>query len=63
MIKVQSGSPGASLFRANYRQLRGALVDAGYVTEREVDEDAARLDDPAFMMPSSIMWTAWGQQP
>lgn len=60
---LQAGSPGASLLRANYQQLRGALVDAGYVTGQEVDQDVARMDDPAFMMPSSIMWAAWGQKP
>jgi SAM-dependent methyltransferase len=60
---VSAGSPGAMLARANYEQLREAMVDAGYVTDREVDDDLARLDDPAFVMPSSIMWTAWGRRP
>jgi SAM-dependent methyltransferase len=63
MLMVQGGSPGASLVRANYRQLRGALVEAGYVTEPDVDRDLARLDDPEFMMPSSILWAAWGRRP
>jgi SAM-dependent methyltransferase len=41
MVMVQGGSPGASLLRANYRQLRGTLVDAGY-TRPDVDHDLAR---------------------
>jgi SAM-dependent methyltransferase len=63
MVMVQGGSPAASLLRANYRQLRGQLVEAGYVTEPAVDHDLARLDDPAVLMPSSILWAAWGRRP
>jgi len=63
MVMVQGGSPGASLLRANYRQLRGPLVEAGYVTERDIDNDLARLEDTEFMTPSSILWAAWGRRP
>ena len=58
-----SGSPGISLLRANFEQLHGSMIDAGYITEEEFDQDLARLDDPSFMMPSPIMWTAWGRRP
>lgn len=54
---------GTALIRANWRQLRATLVDRGDVTAIDVDRDLARLDDPAFVMPSSILWTAWGQRP
>jgi 2-polyprenyl-3-methyl-5-hydroxy-6-metoxy-1,4-benzoquinol methylase len=62
MFMVQSDSPGAALVRANYEQLRGEMIDAGYITERELEEDLAHLDDPDFMMPSSILWSAWGRR-
>jgi hypothetical protein len=62
MSMVQCGSPGATLARANYEQLREAMIKAGYITGPEIDRDLARLDDPGFMMPSSIMWTAWGRR-
>ena len=58
-----SGSPGVSLLRANFEQLRSNMIDAGYITEEEFNQDIARLDDPNFMMPSPIMWTAWGRRP
>ena len=58
----RSGSPGASLLRANFEQLRSNMIDAGYITEEEFNQDIARLDDPGFMMPSPIMWTAWGRR-
>jgi len=57
------GSPGALLMRANFEQLRGALIEHRHVTEQQFDDDLARLDDPDFMTPSPIMWTAWGRRP
>ena len=60
---IQGGSPGASLLRANWEQLRNDVINAGYVTEPELDADLARLDDTEFVTPSAIMWTAWGQRP
>jgi SAM-dependent methyltransferase len=59
----QSGSPGVSLLRANYEQLHSSMIDAGYITEEEFEQDVAHLDDPGFIMPSPIMWTAWGRRP
>jgi SAM-dependent methyltransferase len=58
-----SGSPGVSLLRSNYEQLRNTMIDAGYITESEFNQDLAGLDDPGFIMPSPILWTAWGRRP
>ncbi|WP_263367927.1 class I SAM-dependent methyltransferase [Edaphobacter bradus] len=58
-----SGTPGISLLRANYEQLHDAVIGAGYVTEQEFEQDLAGLDDPAFMMPSPVLWAAWGRRP
>jgi SAM-dependent methyltransferase len=58
-----SGSPGASLLRANFEQLHRTMIDAGYLTEEEFNQDLARLNDPDFIMPSPIMWTVWGRRP
>jgi hypothetical protein len=38
------------------------MIDAGDVTDREIDQDLARLNEPQFVMPSSIMWAAWGRR-
>jgi ubiquinone/menaquinone biosynthesis C-methylase UbiE len=57
------GSAGASLKRANFEQLRDALITGGHVTAEELEEDIARLDDPEFMTPSSILWTTCGRRP
>lgn len=57
------GSPGAALVRANCEQLRGSLVEKGYIGKDEIDGDLRRLDAADFAMPSSIMWTAYGRRP
>lgn len=58
-----NGSPGASIVRANYEQLHDAMIDAKYITQQEFDEDMARLDDAHFMVPTAILWSAWGRRP
>src|SRR5215467_14058287 len=55
-------SAGTAMLRANYEQLRGAMVDANYITPRQFEEDLAGLDDPDFMMPSGILWSTWGRR-
>jgi hypothetical protein len=59
----QGGSPGASLLRSNYEQLCGAMIEAGYITQQEFDKDVSQLQDPGFVVPSPILWTASGQRP
>jgi hypothetical protein len=39
------------------------MIDASYITEEEFDRDLARMEDADFMMPSPMMWTAWGRRP
>ncbi|MEO6528176.1 MAG: methyltransferase domain-containing protein [Gemmatimonadaceae bacterium] len=58
----QAGSPGPLLMRANFEQLRDDLVDGGYVTASEFERDVAALEDPEFVMPSPILWAAWGRR-
>jgi hypothetical protein len=59
----ECSSPGASMMRTNYAQLRTAMIDSHYITQRQFDEDLAQLDNPAFIMPSGILWSAWGRRP
>jgi SAM-dependent methyltransferase len=56
------GSPGASLMRVNFEQLREAMISGGYVTAQQIAQDISQLGDPLFMAPSPIMWAAWGQR-
>jgi SAM-dependent methyltransferase len=59
----QRGSPGAALVRATYELLREALIVGNYITPQQFEEDIARLDHPEFLMPSAILWSAWGRRP
>jgi len=59
----QGGSVGIALMRANLEQLRETMIERSYITQQEFDEDLARLDDPDLLMPSSILWSVWGQRP
>jgi SAM-dependent methyltransferase len=63
MSMVQPESQVATLLRASYERRRGAMIDAGYITDEEFDRDLARMEADDFMMPSPIMWTAWGRRP
>ena len=59
----QANTSGASLMRANYEQLRDAMIQAGYITEQQFNQDLARMRESDFMMPSAILWSAWGRRP
>jgi SAM-dependent methyltransferase len=57
------GSAGSELLRANFGQLHDALISSGRLSEAELAEDMARLDDPAIFWPSQILWTVCGRKP
>lgn len=60
---LQHGSPGAALARATYELLRGALIEGNYISPQQFDEDIRRLEAPDFLMPSAMLWSAWGRRP
>jgi SAM-dependent methyltransferase len=62
VLMCPSASPGASMLRANLEQLREAMIDGGYITQQQYNEDIARLEDQHFFTPSSILWSAWGRR-
>jgi ubiquinone/menaquinone biosynthesis C-methylase UbiE len=57
------GSAMTKLLEASYRLRRADMIARGHVTPEDFDRDLALLSDQAFMMPSPIMWTAWGRRP
>ena len=56
-------SSGKSLFKINFEEMASAILRAGLMTEAEFEADMRRLDQMDFIMPSSTMWTDWGQAP
>jgi SAM-dependent methyltransferase len=63
VVMSHSASAVATLTRANYEQLRQLLIDGNYITRQQLEQDLARLDDADFMMPSPVLWSAWGRRP
>jgi len=63
LVMVQSGSWSTTLLRASYERRRGAMIDAGYITDEQFDADLARMEAADFMTPSPLMWTVWGRRP
>jgi SAM-dependent methyltransferase len=63
VLMLRHGSPGVLMLRANYEQLRSAMLAQGYITREQFETDLDRLQDPHFAMPSSVMWSAWGRRP
>jgi 2-polyprenyl-3-methyl-5-hydroxy-6-metoxy-1,4-benzoquinol methylase len=57
----KSGSAGTSLMKLACNELRGIMVGSSLITESEFEADMKRADEPDFLMPSPLMWTAWGQ--
>jgi ubiquinone/menaquinone biosynthesis C-methylase UbiE len=57
------GSARAQLDRANFEQVRVETVARGLVTEAEIDQVLALLEDPAIAFSSPVMFSAWGRRP
>lgn len=55
-------SPSAQLLRANYEQLRGAMLGSGKITPAVFDQELAALADRAVMTLSPIMWAVQGRK-
>jgi len=59
---VQKGSAAARLLRASYELRRTAMLQAKYLTQGKFDRDMKSMESSKFMMPSPILWTAWGRK-
>ena len=56
-------STGTSLMKLNFEEMREPMVSSGLITEEEYEADLKRIDGQDFLMPSPMMWTAWGRKP
>jgi SAM-dependent methyltransferase len=59
---VQKGVGAARLLRASFELRRPAMLQAGYLAEDEFDRDMQSMENSQFIMPSPILWTAWGRK-
>ena len=60
----QGGSKHARFFAWSIENTRSLLVSSGRVTEDEVDQAIAMLDDPSrWVVPPAALVAAWGRRP
>jgi hypothetical protein len=57
------GSERAPLDTANFEQARVEALERGLLTEHEIEEVIALMQDPLFAFSSPIMFSAWGWRP
>jgi SAM-dependent methyltransferase len=63
LYRWTGGSAGAMVIRAGIEQLREPILATGRVTEKDLSEDLARLEDPEAVYLSNMLWTTWGRRP
>jgi SAM-dependent methyltransferase len=56
------GSARAQLDRVNIEQVRVEAVARGFVTEAEIEQTLAVLEDPIIAFSSPVMFSAWGRR-
>lgn len=59
----QGDSPGTNMFKLSFEELADPILRSGLVSEADFEADIKRLGQQDFLMPSPMMWTAWGQVP
>ena len=59
----RGGEPGTAFARLSLESLRGPLVEAGALTEADVEEALAGVEDPANVFVSPLLIAAWGRKP
>jgi len=59
----QGDSPGTRFYKLGLEELADPILRSGLISEVEFVTEMRRLDELDFLMPSPMMWTAWGQVP
>ena len=55
-------SIGTSLMQLNFEEMREPMVSSGLISREEFEADLKRIHEEDFLMPSPMMWTAWGRK-
>jgi SAM-dependent methyltransferase len=59
----QGGSPGTAFIRLSLESLSGSLIEAGSLSQQDVDDALALVDDPSNVFISPLMVAARGHRP
>jgi len=49
--------------KLHFEEMREPMVNSGLISAEEFEADLKRIDEEDFLMPSPMMWTAWGMKP
>jgi SAM-dependent methyltransferase len=60
---ARGGGSWAAFFRLSLDSLRPRLIEAGALSEPEIDDAVALLEDPELVFVSPLMVAAWGRKP
>jgi SAM-dependent methyltransferase len=59
----RGGEPGSAFIRLSLESLRPAMVEAGALSEDEIEAALALVGDPANVFISPLMVAGWGRRP
>jgi len=60
---VRGGSPGTAFDRFSMLAQRERFLEAGVLTEADLEESLRYLDDPASHVLTPVLYAAWGRKP
>ena len=63
VFQWNGGSEFSRLLRANFDQVRGAMIESGVIAPSQFETDLARLADPDLLLPAPVLWSVWGRKP
>ena len=63
VFQWSGGSAFSQLMRANFDQVRDAMLENGLISKEQFDADLECLEDPGLLHPSPILWSVWGRKP
>jgi hypothetical protein len=49
--------------RLNFEEMRDPMISSGLISREELEADLERINEQDFLMPSPMMWSAWGKKP
>lgn len=56
-------SEGTTLAKLNFEEMREPMISSGLISQEDFNADMKLIDERDFIMPSPMMWTAWGRKP
>lgn len=62
-VMFTKANGGADLMRVNFEQIGKAVIEAGLITQQQIDTDLATIERDDFAIPSPTMWSVVGRRP